>query len=256
MDSDRFDALSRTLGKPESRRGALATLAALAGFGALAPNELDAKKKKKKKKKKKPPPCKTTNQNCNSGSDCCKGLICAVGSFQEECESVDGDVCCLTPGKACSHTCDCCGSGSICATDDKCCLVSGANCTEHSDCCEEEFCVDELFGEDKTCRSDNNGSACDNDDDCLGNVVCIAGTCGCLISGDECTDDRECCLGIGCNLNGRCGCVPFAGNCEEDEDCCEGNKCTSGVCHCGTPGEPCVDDEDCCNSCVANVCSN
>ena len=133
MDSDRFDAISRTLGKPESRRGALVAIAALAGLGALAPLELDAKKKKKKKKKKKQSctTCTALGDFCGSESfcKCCNDLTC-----------VD-DVCCLPQGSDCGFGVSggpCCGT-LVCQpfADGTCqpCRTAGQSCNGIEECC-------------------------------------------------------------------------------------------------------------------------
>ena len=208
MESNRFDAMTKLLALGTTRR----FLPGLGGLALLATSGLDAEGKKKKKKKKKKQ-CKTTNQNCSSSAECCSGAICGVGSFQfevgQECESVDGDVCCLTAGKSCSNLCDCCGSASICGDDNKCCVVNLGVCSQHSDCCGDNFCVDN--GSDKTCRSNNYGAACDNNDDCLGGLFCV---------------DQGEILGV------ICSCSSIGNPCDVDQDgddeCCPGSVCGSG----------------------------
>jgi hypothetical protein len=126
MESERFDRLIGSLGRVQSRRGALRIAAAtfgLSGLKLLGLQETSARRHKKHKNRQgngsppaSPPPSsgptKSLREICTPGVDtCASGLACDSPTTRHTCSStVEGvdDWCCVPPGGSCTE-CDCCG---------------------------------------------------------------------------------------------------------------------------------------------------
>ena len=137
MDTTRFDALSRLVG----RRGILRGLLGIAGIGSAAsyspqraaalafcterPKNAKCKKngqccsndcKKKKGKKKGKCRCSELLEHCSEASDCCGHDESDTTS--PECNFISGGsvtaVCCVPTGGACGSPDDCCNSTAAC----------------------------------------------------------------------------------------------------------------------------------------------
>ena len=109
MESNRFDALTRSLTITGSRRGAFRTLAA-AGLGLgltkLGISGVLAKKGKKKKK--------DLGKTCKKTDQCKGSLVCQVALASDDCYPSAVKRCCVKDGGRCEDGCDCCGVGAIC----------------------------------------------------------------------------------------------------------------------------------------------
>jgi len=99
-----------------------------------------------------------------------------------------------------------------------------------------------------------NGTACGEDDPCLGSGVCEDGQCtGGGVScddGNPCTDD-SCVVGVGCT---------HASNhdpCEDGDPCTLGDQCRDGACVTGYLSMDCYDGNPCTlDSCTPEGCEN
>ena len=105
MESNRFDALTRSLSVTGSRRGAFRTLAA-AGLGLGLTKLGLAGVRAKTGKKKKKGLCKTCKK-----TDQCKGSLVWQS---DDCFPSAVKRCCVKDGGRCEDGCDCCGVGAIC----------------------------------------------------------------------------------------------------------------------------------------------
>jgi hypothetical protein len=166
MDGDRFDALTRLLGRDATRRGAatMATILAGAGLAGLYPGPIDAKRKKKKKKCK--PKCISPQSKCTTKcQNCCsdsQGNLRFCELVPVCPDSADGKYCCGKEGTECTQDCDCCGD--LVCPDGACCVSFGTACTDQTACCGD--C------ESGTCCS-NTGGECEEDVDCCGALTCV-----------------------------------------------------------------------------------
>ncbi len=108
MDTTRFDAISRELGAPSTRRSAIRTMAA-AGLGlGLARRGFEAADAKKKKGKK-----KNVTERCKKTDQCKGGLQCKIANSQNYYpETVKR--CCKPIGDECDDGFECCGVDVIC----------------------------------------------------------------------------------------------------------------------------------------------
>jgi hypothetical protein len=124
MDGNRFDALTRSLAAPRTRRGVLKTLGAgiAAGLGALGlGNAGAAPGGQGKGKGPQPGRCGLDGQPCKWNRQCCEfaGLVCLDGA----CGCPEGETLC---GGTCRSSEGLCGGCQICATqNDPFCVVIG-----------------------------------------------------------------------------------------------------------------------------------
>jgi hypothetical protein len=121
--------------------------------------------------------CKTTNEKCQTASDCCAGdggaaMVCGSLSTCTQCGQLNGN---------CARDVDCCG-GLSCAPNHKCvvtCQAVGQSCTSNASCC---------MGQGLRCDTSKNQC--------------------CTIANALCTSDAECCQG---STGAKCtagACVP------------------------------------------------
>lgn len=284
MDDSRFDALTRSLSTPGSRRRALGGL--LAGALGMALDETTGLAKKKKKGKKKGKKKDEKKPNCfdliRCGDECCARSESCCGNhcclpFQTCC----GNACCngeetCRNGTTCVNHCndgvqnfretdtDCGGS---CRNVRKCDVTQG--CAEDADC-ESGVCVDRpgLGFICVPCRTDldcerqnpetrgcfdNVCFECASNTDCSEGEVCNATTHSCA----ECVSDTQ------CGNAERPFCVaPLDGECPSDQPCVCRRCRTSDDCPdeeiCDETGNciECLSDTDCAAGkvCVQNTC--
>ena len=221
MDTQRFDALVRSLSTP-SRRGLLAALVSSLLTSPLgARHEVQAKRKKKGRHKKRkrstppasppspsspppPPPCVTT----------CTGQACG---------GPDG----------CGGICGCTAPATCDATGQQCCNPEGTPCTSanFASCCSQT--CDSLVG-GGTCAPCR-GRSCSATQPCCGGLTCVSGYCdGCRDRATSCTSNTQCCFST-CT-SGAC-LSAMGGRCARDVDCrscylshnCT-NACVNGTC--------------------------
>jgi hypothetical protein len=258
MDGPRFDALTRTLTVPRSRRSTLGGLAGgiLVALGLVLDEMGALAKKKKRKKAKKKKQC-SAGKPIRCGRDCCRpDETCKNGTCLDHCD--DGvlnfgetDVDCggscravrkCRLGKACAEATDCFNNvcnGSVCTE----CLID-------SDCdglgnplrfrCFDEFCFECAF--DFDCPRPGQGAK---------QTVCINKRCVECASGADCPAARPFCM---TDLNEECvdnAVRPCAcRQCRDDVDCASGQVCNdeNGSC------VECVSDPDCAGRPGTPVC--
>jgi hypothetical protein len=226
MDRDRFDALTRLLGRAGSRRAALgAVLGATVGGSALVTQAKKGKNKKKKNKKKAPQTCFGT-------------LVCEFPSDGLDFENCDlfGTV---------IPTCDGCNfrradlgntdlsEGSFQGVSFRNANLSGAN-LEDADVSGASF--------RDACLSGANLEDANTDGaDFRGAIFCGTILSDGSVDDSGCDDTNNCCL----PPQSECG-----GPCIKDDDCPVDSSCCDGICCGGVfdcldsipgPGEVCVD---------------
>ncbi len=278
MDSDRFDALSRSLATGGTRRGLMRLLGALPLVGVLTTvleEEADArrhrkpkgrqndksnrhrtdqprgvheeKKKKQKKKKRKPasPPLGCTPTTCAAQGKNCGMILDGCGN-QIRCGP------------------DSCGEGYTC-TDNRC-LCANGNAVCQGVCCEAgQVCQK---GNGACCTAQGKDAACAGracgpaTDSCTGEeyacgtpcpvcFTCVDGTCedtGGVVCGEDCcTGTGQTCGGGG--TPGVCGCTKTTYFALRDEICPPDSDCeVYGIC--GT-----FSDDGCGNSLDCGTCA-
>jgi hypothetical protein len=235
MDGPRFDTLTKRLATPGSRRRALTALVAgslsLLGWASTedigAHNALEECKKKSGKAKKRcikkarahnathttTPRCTPSCAGKECGPDECSG-VCGTCGAGERCEAGQ----CVCVPQCGGRTCGSDGCGSQCGTcrdvetcqDGNCTCAApgpGDSCSSAAECCaytalDERSCTrgdgfcSSIFS---TCRY-GLGGRCSNSCDCMGDLVCVNGSC-------VCPDGREYVARGGCCARGltRCG---------------------------------------------------
>ena len=108
MESNRFDAITRTLTSTGSRRGAVRAMA-VAGLG-LGMTRLGLENAAAKKKKKK----KNLSARCGKTDECKGNLLCQNANSQNGCYDQTEKRCCKKEGEHCEDGCECCGVDVIC----------------------------------------------------------------------------------------------------------------------------------------------
>ena len=175
MDGDRFDALTRLLGREATRRGATAVAALLAGIVLAGRKSAEAKRSKRSKRirKLKRGPCLPPQAKCDGTfrfRTCCPDSqgnprVCELVPVCPE--SADGKFCCGKERTECTQDCDCCGD-LVCPSG-ACCVSFGTACTGETQCCggcESGFCCS------------NAGGECGTTDDCCGALTCVGASPG------------------------------------------------------------------------------
>lgn len=240
---------------------------------------------------------------CTGGTGTCKNVgttVCAPDSF---------DVVCSVSGVDKGIPCD---DGNLCTNNDVCtgginstCRGSVKVCDDLLECttdsCANGDCVAEILPNscviDKQCYetgdttsqclvcdpdADNtswshveNGTQCDDGDECTTEDVCVDGVCvggsadtcddglectldlcdsesGCShVPNDELCDDNNVCTDNQCSIPGGCIFPNKTGGCDDNSVCTEEDTCTGGLCT-GTPID-CDDDVFCTiDSCIAD----
>src|SRR5215204_6311507 len=159
MDSDRFDALSRSLSLVPSRRGALRLLAgsAFGGLAILRPGAVVAhdalkackkksgKQKKKCVKKAKQHNASHTPQSSASCTPNCSGKRCGPNGCGGSCGTCGGVRSCPNGACVCPSDTTPCGETACCRNaDEQCCngtcasstlVPEGGACLSSGDCC-------------------------------------------------------------------------------------------------------------------------
>jgi hypothetical protein len=271
MDTARFDRLSQSVAQLIDRRMALRVLAgsglarrlALAVFagggvaGTMASDAGDARTRKKKGGKRRCSPRCTGGRTCQKGkcrcpddrnecSDrcCAKGEICSGGQcaacIPESRQQTCGALRCGNRVNACGDTVSCgtCGDGQVCHEGE--CV---RRCPAEHRICDGE-CLPEAF--------------CCSDAECLNNLRCIGGVCGCpdgrVQCGNRCCKDREDCIDGACKrfecekefpgLIRYCGPYPY-NCCNKPFNCCPRTGGQINVCC--APRAFCCAGAGCCN---------
>jgi Cys-rich repeat protein len=247
MTDERFDNLTRSLGKATSRRTIFKGLvaAAVGGVLAKASGGGDAEARARIRMA-----CARLGQPCGSGPGtpgnmvCCPHLTCG-----------DDAVCCKATTESCGDDSDCCGS-DVCRPNPSGagnhCLPPGdlgAECLEDSDCAAGLTC-DMYTG---TCGG-NGGAECAVDSDCATGFVCDPYTLTCVPVGTDpngtpCVSDGTCASGSCCPPEGVCKPpANVSAACVVDDDCCGTDICQGSVCFsCANPGQFCFNDSECCS---------
>jgi len=287
VDSQRFDALVRSLGTPVARRPlTIGVLISLLGIrpqrtraqSLLGPGE----------------PCTATAQCDQSGGL----LVCADNMLAE-----DGPLnCCRVEGGACGEHRHCCGTldcvngsciengpsipGNTPVTGTPGTLPLGAACSTTEECgtvaSGSVICGDNMQAEDGplNCCLEA-GSACSISSHCCGIATCDAGFCGGATAtvaagddfapGDPCSSDEQCSQSLGpaiCGDNSGSGgaticCLTESSTCTNDQECCGARVCaTNGISSdggkncCSPEGAYCSSDSGCCGDlfCFDAVC--
>lgn len=131
MDGDRFDALTRTLGRGQTRRRLLAGAAAgIAGLFGLRQTPAGAQS------------CATVLEECPTGTECCAGLACHLQSI--ECIERGNGLTGL--GGLCIDDTDCrsdlaCDPTGHCRLGPNSCSADGEACQFHDACCGLLVCI-------------------------------------------------------------------------------------------------------------------
>jgi hypothetical protein len=223
MDADRFDALSRALTNPGTRRTTLGAL-----FGALVGGALPGRSPEALAAPCLPPGAKP----CRKGSQCCSGrckrkkkcLPCSSGT--EYCASLRA---CVDPTQYQTDAANCGSCGNDC----------GANACENGECTGGGLTCSPCQG-DKVCDTSTGFCTCP----AARPVQCDGNSTRC--SADPLTDSTRC--GLNCL---DCGVSSAPGY-----SCCDGlcvNGCgpnSNGSCQtgpCGTSCTPCTGGKVCCN---------
>lgn len=258
MDEDRFDALTRFVARPRTRRqlvralggGALAALGGV--IGADRTRAADC-----------PSGVVCSAQCCPNASDMClagrctscpSGVICSA-----RCCPSASDIClsgqCTSCPSGVSCTGRCCADGETCVNG-LCsaappCGNAGDACTERKDCCAPLLCRGGACIQPK-----GGGSPCppgsrECDGVCYPGGCCIAADCGdpCLVCGTDhvcrgCPAGQVCQPGRGCctpDCTGKeCGddgCGGSCGTCPDDRPCHNGSCCVPATCQAGQCGQ-------------------
>jgi hypothetical protein len=251
MTDERFDQITRTLGKATSRRTIFKGLVAAAVGGVLAKaggGDAEARARIKMACARLGQPCSTVAHTGGS-LVCCPHLAC------------DTDHTCCTPTNvSCLDDGDCC-TGDVCRPNP---TGLGARCLPPGDvgaeCLEDEDCMAGL-----TCDpysgicSGGNGSECTIDDDCATGFFCDPYTLTCVPGGTEpngtpCASSAACASGSCCPPEGVCKPPANASAaCVVDDDCCGTDVCLGSVCFsCANPGQFCFNNIECCSG----TCNN
>lgn len=213
MDGSTFDAWTRRLARPRSRR-AIVTAAVGGVLGAAdwgSPVAADNA-------------CKPAGKKCNKSAQCCGGLICASGQCTDLCAGV---VCtaldqCHVAG-ICDPTTGLCSSPTV---------ADGTPCDDDNGCtfgdtCQAGICVGiEFFPGTGVVDCGTTFKCCHREN---GVETCVAEFTSC----DQCPQSLELCIRIQ-----KCCCT-------SDADCEDGNPCTIDTCR---PDGSCLSTEIECNA--------
>ena len=217
MESQKFDALTKTFARGASRRGVIKGIAGgvLAGVGALTGRSVGAA-----------PACRRRGDACSApeiGTQgrCCEGLRCEGTTAHGGARCIGPSECECPAGESCINF-DCCPNNQICGgvcLDAPC----SANACEVCDT-QQGACVSKCSGT-QTCNT-SNGT-------CEGEGV------ACGEKGAECSATDPCCVGLRCQ-DGRCvGDTDLGERCNRDV-CKTGLRCCGNTVE-GPGGGVCVD---------------
>ena len=177
MDSNRFDALARALGRERSRRSALKAILGLGGTAAVGTilfSDTDAARRGYSGAPTDIPtiaPFPTQAQPSPTATVSCAGALCADGCCDGQCTATGA--CCPTGSTVCGA--ECCPSGE-------------------SQCCDNACCFGLCYGEELCCPADQvcGDTCCSSGDQCCspseGVFLCLAAAACC--TDDDCTQAR------------------------------------------------------------------
>ena len=255
MDGQRFDALSRLLAAPTTRRSALKiALGLLAGGGALAGRGVASADS-----------CEEGGDRCTLDSQCCTG-VCNTDpalplAVRNRCACEAGRTACRDDCAILDLDREHCGACNVrCARGKVCCMgacVTAGTCTTcpaGMTMCAGK-CVP-LAEDEKNCGTCGAcGVACAADEICCSGHCAVLGTeFACSRCGDECETDEVCTAGV-CGFPPGSTCTEIPALCDSDEACC------GGVCidvehdesNCGACGSVCGAGETCCDGRCKNL---
>ncbi|MEL6340495.1 MAG: hypothetical protein AAFQ65_11340 [Myxococcota bacterium] len=198
---------------------------------------------------------RAAGESCDSDSQCDSGFctdgVCCDSRCAGTCESCSTGTCLVVENAPDPGTCSSqCFEGGICDG-----LAVGDACTSDGEC-GSEICSDVCVPADgDACCVLANGNVCSDDVDCLN--TCISGACAVFADVSGACDDSDDCSGNLACTGGRC-LVPDGGTCEGNDACVNG-ACAQGIC--GPPraaGEICDagDNTDCASpsTCINERC--
>lgn len=168
------------------------------------------------------------SEGCAVNSDCASPLVCVFQRCHAQCVTT----------RDCDGTLRCVGAKQPART---CQLEDEVGCKTSADCAPGLLC-----GGDASCRD-----VCHSDAECIGEQVCVSGTCAEPSELDEAgelpqvSSLRACRLPSDCEDGEACvagACLP---QCRQDRDCAAGESCRDGAC------EPPPDETAC--ACHADV---
>jgi hypothetical protein len=237
MESDRFDAIIRTLSAGTSRRGVLAVLAGLAGLGGTAAvakgrghdkraphqhGKAGQGKPGKTKTNQEPPPHTRANAACQAPGHPCEGN-------QECCNGGDGGTTiCVASGPGAAKRCTACADGKF---------ACGNQCIPVCKALDQCHVAGECIPADHVCTNPAkpDGAGCDDGDACTQTDTCQQGVC---VGGNPvvCTAQDQCHVAGVCNSRtGECSNPAKADGaaCEDGNLCTQGDTCQSGACRPG-----------------------
>ena len=224
----------------------------------------------------------TAGATCTRGdADCIDGLICAlVGVSRENQETRK----CIDPGIPRGIADSPCGIDGHCNSGN--CFKPQGLCGRVGDLgsvcepdnidrgCEGDYvCIGTRIDDTikYTCREKQaQDGTCNNDDHCLGSLVCHDGMCS-RAEGDGCSDDRQCagdliCAGTLFPVCAVRGDREERAGCSDDRQCADGLVCngapgykTCGLAGGGSRGDVCGTNSHCTDdglSCVLGLCSD
>jgi len=173
-------------------------------------------------------------------------LLCDDG---EDCTT---DVC--NPYDGCEHAVA--PDGTLCEDDNACTVgdvCAGGTCKSGDliICEDDSLCTEDFCNAEQGCvfAPVENGTLCDDLDNCTLNDHCAAGTCLGPAALD--CDDANPCTDDACDPDSGCVNIPNDENPCLDDDVCNGDEsCTNGEC---TLGAPLVCDDD--NECTTGLCN-
>lgn len=120
-------------------------------------------------------------------------------------ESADARVC-ATSGGPCRRDTNCC-MGLVCVAeacrDPSVCGIGSSPCTGATQCCGGLSCLPETLGGPSVCCVGYSGGGCESDDDCCGEITCVAGSCTKRELGQRCAHDNDCAIPLRCS-SGTC----------------------------------------------------
>jgi predicted outer membrane repeat protein len=240
MDSSRFDRLVRSLARPASRRGTLATLLGGAVAGALARTTTASHAKDAAAAK---PDAHATGDAAGNGNAHAARGRCPSGKKPCHGRCIKRHKQCQKPGQACRDNGQPCNKPNQCCTR-QCakgvcapklgCTENGNACQQNSDCCTGNCFAQACAAKPTTCSGQSSSAGatgcCANAgccqppaNQCNASGLCCAPNCG----GRQCGDD-------GCGNGGTCGACPSGQTCNAQTGTCQGQPpCT--VCASGCP---------------------
>ena len=268
MDAERFDALTRRLGRGASRRSVLKGLAAGA-LGVLGARRWPATAQTGAG-------CPTTGGSAGAtfcGQPCTTEADC--GGYFDACEYCDLNAPSGGEPGTCASLCGACGycaSGTCWNNCPACFLCDHTTGVCEGGCGECEVC-DDTVGLPGYVWGQCVPAACPPGQGCDPvSGACAPGAAPCRTAGAACTADLECCGGLVCDLASQTCAAPGGGpcagegeSCASSEECCgtqicspaggQGPVCVRRAGRCLTPPS-CATSGDCCGGevCVDGAC--